>query len=101
MDGFGKPFGFRMNQSIRHYVVNYPTETQINIDEALIDQIEFRILPKLRGVEIGNHPQQFDELEQLIGETLRDRVLATRLKDLRAEQEARTGQFVWRGLARD
>lgn len=100
MDSFGKPFGFRMNQSIRHYVANYPTETQINIDAALIDQIEFRILPKLRGVEIGNHLQQFDELEQLIGETLHDRVLATRLKDLRADQEARTGQFVWRGLAR-
>jgi predicted nucleic acid-binding Zn-ribbon protein len=101
MDSFGKPFGFRMNQSIRHYVANYPTEAQIDIDAALIDQIEFRILPKLRGVEIGNHPQQFDELEQLIGETLHDGDLATRLHDLRSDQEGRTGQFVWRGLARD
>jgi uncharacterized coiled-coil DUF342 family protein len=101
MDAFGKPFGHRMNQSIRHYVANYPTETrQIDTDAALADQIEFRILPKLRGVEIANHLAQFDELEQLIGETLGDTVLANRLKDLRADQEGRTGQFVWRGLAR-
>jgi hypothetical protein len=101
MDAFGKPFGHRMNQSIRHYVANYPTETgQIDIDAALADQIELRILPKLRGVEIANHLQQFDDLEQLIGETLGDTAVANRLKDLRADQEGRTGQFVWRGLAR-
>lgn len=102
MDAFGKPFGFRMNQSIRHYVANYPTENgQININAALADQIEFRILPKLRGVEIVNHLAQFDELERLIGETLDDSPLANRLKGLREDQEGRSGQFVWRGLARD
>ncbi len=100
MDGFGKPFGFRMNQSIRHYVANYPTEGMVDTDAALADQIEFRILPKLRGVEIANHARQFEELETLIGTTLGDTALAHRIRQLHEEQEQRTGQFVWRGMER-
>lgn len=100
MDGFGKPFGFRMHQSIRHYLANYPTEGMVDTDAALADQIEFRILPKLRGVEITNHARQFEELETLIGTTLGDTTLASRIRQLQEEQEQRTGQFVWRGLER-
>ncbi|MCC5983615.1 MAG: AAA family ATPase [Rhodobacteraceae bacterium] len=100
MDGFGKPFGHRMNQSIRHYLANYPTEGMVDTDAALADQIEFRILPKLRGVEITNHARQFEELETLIGATLGDTALANRIRQLQEEQENRTGQFVWRGLER-
>ena len=101
MDEFGKPFGFRMNQSIRHYVANYPSETDaLDIDAALADQVEFRILPKLRGVEINNHRGQFEALEILVGDRLGDTALAERIRQLQEEQEQRTGQFVWRGLGR-
>lgn len=100
MDGFGKPFGFRMNQSIRHYVANYPHEGMQDTEAALADQIEFRILPKLRGVEIDNHQAQFDELDFVVRTTLGDIALADRIQKLQQEQQGRTGQFVWRGLER-
>jgi predicted nucleic acid-binding Zn-ribbon protein len=102
MSGFSRPFGHRMNQSIRHYVANYPTEgTGGSITQALVDQIEFRILPKLRGIEIDNHVRQFEALETLIGVRLHDDPLATSLRDLREKQSQGTGQFVWRGFERD
>jgi len=102
MDGFGRPFGHRMNQSIRHYIANYPTEgTGGTVAQALADQIEFRILPKLRGLEIGNHGTQFDALEKLIRDTLGDSDLANRTQQLREVQEQGAGQFVWRGLERE
>ncbi|WP_296644358.1 AAA family ATPase [Roseinatronobacter sp.] len=102
MSGFGRPFGFRLNQSIRHYVANYPTEgTGGTIAQALVDQIEFRIMPKLRGIEIDNHAHQFEDLETLIGSRLNDPALSTSLRDLREKQAQGSGQFVWRGFERE
>lgn len=101
MNAFGRPFGYRMDKSIRHYVANYPTEgTGGTVAQALADQVEFRILPKLRGVEIGNHGTEFDALETLIRDTLNDPALASRAQSLRETQEQGSGQFVWRGLER-
>lgn len=100
MEDFGKPFGHRMNLSIRHYVANYPVEGARDARIPLADQVEFRILPRLRGVEIASFAAEFDQLEDLIRKRLGDSELADRLRQLREDQERRSGQFVWRGLAR-
>lgn len=102
MRGFGRPFGYRLNQAIRAYVANYPTEGNAGIDARvpLADQIEFRILPKLRGVEIQPHLERFERLEKLIRDGLDDAALADKLQQTRDEQERGAGLFVWRGIAR-
>jgi predicted nucleic acid-binding Zn-ribbon protein len=102
MQGFGRPFGHRLNQAIRAYVANYPVEGNAGLDVRLplADQIEFRILPKLRGVEIDPHRERFERLEQFIRTRLDDARLAEQLADTREDQARGSGLFVWRGLMR-
>lgn len=103
MQGFGRPFGHRLNQAIRAYVANYPNEGNAGPNAAvpLADQIELRILPRLRGVQIdGDLRARFDDLATLVETGLGDRRLAERLRQTVEEQESGAGLFVWRGLAR-
>lgn len=102
MQGFGRPFGHRLNQAIRAYVANYPFEGNAGLDlrAALADQVEFRILPKLRGVEIDSHRDRFDAIIGLIRNRLDDRGLADRLNDICEDQVRGSNLFQWRGLMR-
>lgn len=102
MQAFGRPFGHRLNQAIRAYVANYPHEGNADRDVRipLADQVEFRILPKLRGIEIDTHREAFDRLETLVRDTLDDKDLAAKIASNREEQAASAGLFVWRGLSR-
>jgi hypothetical protein len=103
MQGFGRPFGHRLNQSIRAYAANYPAEGNAGTDARvpLADQIELRLLPKLRGVEIDTHAAEFEKLEALVRDSLDDRTLAEEIEKTREEQVRKTGLFVWRGLTRE
>lgn len=49
-----RPYGHRVNQAILSYVVNHPNyQTMAGVKEALVDMLEMRVLPKLRGVELN------------------------------------------------
>ncbi len=98
MESCGRPFGHRLRDAIYAYVVNYPVS---NVRLSLADQIEFRILPKLRGIEIHSHRPEFDNLEKLIREDLDDGVFADRLSQLCEQQVNGAGLFVWRGITRE
>ena len=100
MEDCGRPFGHRLNESILTYVACYPRRQNGTVDDPLADQIEFRILPKLRGLTIGENQRQFDDLTRLIREELHDRPLADRLGELVERQRDGSGQFNWRGLNR-
>ena len=100
MENFGRPFGHRLNEAILTYVANYPRQHNELVDDPLADQIEFRILPKLRGVTIEEHQGDFDQLVRLVREDLRDDSFAARLEQVIAWQRNRSGQFNWRGLDR-
>ncbi len=67
MESCGRPFGHRLRDSILAYVASYPFSGNGSPDVKipLADQIEFRILPKLRGIEIDSHGEAFDRLEKL------------------------------------
>lgn len=103
MDGFGRPFGHRLAQAITAYVANYPVEGNAGLDARvpLADQVELRILPKLRGVQIDDFQSQFDELQELIRSRLHDDVFANQLQELLGRQQQGTGLFAWRGVARE
>ncbi len=103
MESCGRPFGHRLRDSILAYVASYPFSGNGSPDVKipLADQIEFRILPKLRGIEIDSHGEAFDRLEKLWRDKLADSVFANRLADLQERQKKGTGLFTWRGLSRE
>jgi len=100
MERSGRPFGHRLRDAILAYVANYPNDGSSSGDNAaLADQIEFRILPKLRGLELEGREQEFDDLQALLGE-LNEGEFASRIAELREQQQGGTGLFVWRGITR-
>lgn len=97
MDAVGKPFAHRVHQAILSYAANYPKQGgKDSLRLALADQIEQRILPKLRGLEIEGNDQGFELIEKVVEET-RDPAL---LFAYRQGMDTRTGTFHWRGLDR-
>lgn len=102
MEEFGRPFGHRLAQAITAYSANYPANghNPTDVTLPLADQIEFRIMPKLRGVEIDAHASQFDELVRLLKNDLDDTEFADRLGETVQQQAEGSGLFVWRGLER-
>ncbi|KAA0578216.1 hypothetical protein [Azospirillum sp. Sh1] len=100
MDSMGRPFGHRLNQAILSYVANYPGSDDQGVARiAFADQIEQRILPKLRGVELADSAAPLEKLHGLIANDLKDDELAKALRDAMADDG--TGRtFNWRGVRR-
>ena len=101
MDRVGRPFGYRVQQAIATYVGNYPIVEQDDRHKlAFADQIEQKIIPKLRGVEMGdeNVNNCLNELQDII-EKLGDNTLTNVFQQTRAESE-QLGLFQWRGVTR-
>jgi len=99
MDQCSRPFGHRLNEAILAYVANYPREKGTEVDVPLADQIEHRILPKLRGLSIEDNEQPLTDLAKMIKEDLRDPYLARALNDT-LERQRGNNQFNWRGFNR-
>jgi hypothetical protein len=50
LDHVGRPFGRRVFNAMYQYVANYPAWADLRFECALADQLEQRILPRLRGL---------------------------------------------------
>ena len=102
LDRVGRPFGFRVQQAIASYVANYPlADENDRYKLAFADQIEQKIIPKLRGVEIGdeNANNCLNDLQDII-EKIGDPSLAKAFEQARSESE-QIGLFQWRGVTRE
>jgi len=100
MREFQRPFGHRLGRAIMAYAANYPeVEGGRGVDDALADQVEMRLLPKLRGVEVDMAAPQFSNLMSFVDRDLGDAPLAEAIDESVRLSEA-TGQFVWRGVSR-
>lgn len=101
MQEFGKPFGHRLGRAILAYAGAYPEAEGVGdrLSVALADQIEMRLLPKLRGVEVEDRTQQFDQLRRKASE-FGDERLAEAIGQSVEAASATTGQFVWKGVVR-
>jgi predicted nucleic acid-binding Zn-ribbon protein len=100
MRDFKRPFGHRLGRAIMAYAANYPVvEGGRGIDDALADQVEMRLLPKLRGVEVDAAGPQFAKLKTFVERDLGDDALAQAIGESMTLAEA-TGQFVWSGVTR-
>ena len=102
MADFNRPFGHRLGKAILAYVANYPeVDGEDFILTPMADQVEMRLLPKLRGIEIEQTEQTFESLSEFVSKDLADEELANAINEsVEAAQQSGTGQFVWNGITR-
>jgi outer membrane murein-binding lipoprotein Lpp len=94
MDRVQRPFAHRVAQAIRRYVANYGTLGASLEKQALADQIEQRILPKLRGLDVQEAEAALEGVRSVILAT-EDQVLLGAFEESKA-----TGNFLWKGVDR-
>lgn len=99
LERIGRPFGHRLFQAICAYHANHPRTRRGEPESwkiTLADQLELRILPRLRGLEItDSHREALAELQGFLTR-LEDEALA------RAFEEACEAEFFfWPGAVRD
>ena len=96
----GRPFGYRVQEAIGTYVVNYPDVGSGNhYKRAFADQVEQKIIPKLRGLDL-NEDAAMMALDEVAGviEGLDDPELQTTFEKSRKDSSA--GMFLWAGVTR-
>lgn len=95
-----RPIGHRMGVAMGAYVANYPElNGDSRISTPLADQVEMRLLPKLRGVEVETRGTQLRSLADLVEQNFEDAQLAAAIR-LSLDASEETGQFIWRGVSR-
>ncbi|GBE53934.1 chromosome partition protein Smc [archaeon BMS3Bbin15] len=98
LDEIGRPFGYRINQAIFSYIANYPAvNAQNNYRLAFADQLEQRVLPKLRGLEISAKSSCLEKIDEVI-EEVGDEALSTAFR--KAANPDHT-LFTWAGVTRN
>lgn len=97
----GRPFGYRVRDAIHAYIANYPGAIHNGklYKTALADQVELKLLPKLRGIEVSENAQPLNRIEEVIRE-LGDEMLLEQFHDCRERAQNTTNLFTWRGVER-
>ena len=109
LDELHRPFAHRVNQAMLAYIANYPGVAEPRRGDgwesarlAFADQLEQRILPKLRGIDLGDHSnsQPLRQIGEMIRDDLHDEVLYAAFQ--RASQDGDSGRpFLWMGVRRE
>lgn len=94
-----RPFAYRVWNSIKTYVTQYPQMDNDSFYNALADQIEMKILPKLNGLDksVGKVMTTLERIESVIQET-RDKELRRAFEDVMRDES--TPFFQWKGVER-
>jgi peptidoglycan hydrolase CwlO-like protein len=100
LDQIGRPFGYRVQQAIREYILQYPGVDGGRIyARAFADQVEQKVLPKLRGIDVfANASKEALDKVQGVLEELGDEDLTEAFR--KSKDDESTGTFVWRGVTR-
>jgi hypothetical protein len=96
MHRIGRPFAHRTYGAILSYVANYPKQEDFKL--AVADQIEMKVMPKLRGLD-PHDPQvglALGEIQSVIN-SLGDEQLQGAIQESR---RADSHQFLWHGVDR-
>jgi len=92
----GRPFGWRTYKAIQSYIANHPAvrfREDIGMSP-LADQIAMRVMPKLRGIDLTEYGEVFNNLGQLL-QQVKDPALQYAFDQAR---ESTLGFFDWRGI---
>ena len=104
LNSIGKPFGFRVRDAIMRYTASYPRfsdgELSLDYKTALADQIELKILPKLRGLDCSSTITltSLDKVRGVISET-EDEDLINAFSQA-YNQCTEMQMFIWQGVSR-
>jgi len=93
----GRPFGWRTYKAMLTYISNHPSvsiEGQSGL-QALSDQVAMRIMPKLRGLDISENDEIFNQLRSLFG-SINDDTLDEAFSNA---VDSKMGFFDWRGIS--
>ncbi len=94
----GRPFGWRVREAIRQYIANYPGIDGQNVHKiAMADQVEQKVIPKLRGSDITQSQDALNAVERVLDQ-LQDGDLSDAFRE--CKQETMYGTFNWRGVTR-
>ena len=94
LDKVNRAYGYRVDQAMKLYVLNYPGDYR----HAVSDQLEMKILPKLNGVELQD--TRFNEVRSAL-QTAIDATGDDSLKNAFATScNADAAFFKWRGVMR-
>ncbi len=95
-----RPFGHRTASAITQYVAQYPSLTSEGQMDALADQVEQRVMPKLRGIDPSTRggADCVDRIKGIV-EHLKDSRLLDAIKHGADANEGT--QFVWFGVDRN
>ena len=99
LGGAQRGFGHRMAQAMERYARQYPNPDDWRL--AIADQVEMRVLPKLRGVDLADPGTEhaLKELMQYTIEELQDQDLGDAIqRDVTAGEDREL--FAWSGLDR-
>lgn len=94
LDMVYRSYGFRVDNAMKTYVINYPG----NFREAVADQIEMKILPKLNGVEL--QADGFGEVKNAMAEAIRKTGDAKLMEAFERACPENGTFFKWRGVMR-
>ena len=98
LEQVGRPFGYRTRRAILTYISMYPDQNETGFRNAIADQIEQRILPKLRGVDVTEQAgrRAVDEVKDVVTRLDDDRLLDA----VERGADQGTDLFVWSGVDR-
>jgi predicted nucleic acid-binding Zn-ribbon protein len=96
MAGADAPFGHRVGQGVMSYISLYPDSSLSGQRAAMADQIEQKILPKLRGKDLNLVEPQIRKLQEIVTGLEDQHLSKAIMSGLNVEQ----GTFMWAGLDR-
>ena len=100
MEKLHRPFGHRVAHAIKRYIANYPSWVPNRVSLAMADQVEQRILPKLRGIELNEAEQPLAEIRSVIQDVIQECNDTPLLNAFDQGRESQQQVFIWRGLDR-
>ncbi|WP_028322624.1 AAA family ATPase [Desulfatiglans anilini] len=101
LEKVGRPFGYRVEDAIALYLSNYPDAGQNDRYKlAFADQVEQKIIPKLRGLDVGE-PNTMNCLQEVatVIDSLSDGEFSSAFRSA-IEESKNLGMFTWRGVTR-
>jgi hypothetical protein len=110
LDELHRPFAHRVNQAMLAYIANYPGVAEPERGDgwesarmAFADQLEQRILPKLRGVDLGDPriSQPLRQIGDLIKDELHDETLFAAFQRASQDDDGSGRPFSWMGVRRE
>lgn len=95
-----RSFGYRVQESIRTYLANYPGAMEADTYKtAFADQLEQKIIPKLRGIDLHETSTAIalESIANILDE-VGDADLSETFR--KAREDRSTGMFIWPGVSR-